>query len=190
MLEAGIDEAGRGALAGPVVAAAVCLDPRRPIANLDDSKKLSPRQREALAPQIRDRALSWALGSATALEVDCFNVLRASLLAMRRAFLGLSPAADSALVDGDYLPALPCPARAIIGGDALCASIAAASILAKVERDRIMRQHDVVWPGYDFARHKGYGTHRHLLRLGELGACSAHRRSFSPVQRVMASTLL
>lgn len=190
VLEAGIDEAGRGALAGPVVAAAVCLNPHRPIAGLDDSKKLTPRRRELLADEIRRTARSWALGVASALEVDRFNVLRASLLAMRRACLNLSVAPDLALVDGNQLPLLPCAARAVVGGDGRFACIAAASVLAKVERDRLMRLSDRIWPDYDFALHKGYPTPHHLQRLRRFGVCSAHRRSYAPVRRALQPALL
>ena len=185
----GLDEAGRGALAGPVVAAAVRLDPARPIVGLDDSKKLSAKQRETLARQIKLEACDWALGMATAAEVDHINVLQASMLAMRRAFLGLESAPQLTVVDGDRCPDLPGDCRALIGGDGRHTCIAAASILAKVARDSLMMGQEMIWPGYGFARHKGYGTAVHLTALADLGPCPQHRLSFTPVRQGSLSGL-
>jgi len=184
-LAAGVDEAGRGPLAGPVVAAAVVLDSRRPISGLDDSKKLTPRRREALAHAIRASALACAIGWADAEEVDRLNILAATMLAMRRALLGLTIRVDVVRVDGNRLPDLRFfgwepEGEAIVGGDAEVPAISAASILAKVERDRMMGRLDGLFPGYGFARHKGYGTAEHLAALARLGPCSQHRRSFAP----------
>lgn len=187
VLTAGLDEVGRGALAGPVVAAAVCLNPSRPVAGLADSKKLTPLRRQQLAEQISQRALAWGIGLATADEVDQINVLEASMLAMQRAFsrLGISP--QLAVVDGNRAPQLPCRCQTIVGGDGLHAAIAAASILAKVERDHFMRMHHLLWSDYGFAAHKGYGTAAHLQQLARFGPCAQHRRSFAPVQRAARS---
>ncbi len=182
----GVDEAGRGPLAGPVVAAAVILDPDRPIAGLRDSKAIGARRREQLAVEIRGRALAWAVAQAEVDEIDRLNILQASLLAMRRAVEALQPAADFALVDGTHLPPLAVPARALIGGDASCAAISAASILAKTHRDALMAALDLVHPGYGFAEHAGYGTPAHLVRLRALGPCAQHRRSFAPVRALLA----
>lgn len=185
-LECGVDEVGRGPLAGPVVAAAVILDPAQPIAGLADSKRLSERRREVLAEQIRARSLAWALGRAEAEEIDRLNILQASLLAMRRAVLGLGVAPGMALVDGNRLPdGLPCAARAIVGGDASVACISAASILAKVARDQEMTVLDARYPGYGLAGHKGYPTKAHLEALQRLGVSPLHRRSFGPVRRLL-----
>ena len=183
----GADEAGRGPLAGPVVAAAVILDPGRPIDGLRDSKQLAPARRAALEALIRARALAWAIGAASVEEIDRLNILQASLLAMRRAIEALDPPAEAALVDGDRLPVLRIEARAVIGGDALEPAIAAASILAKQHRDRLMAELDRVHPGYGFAEHAGYATPRHLERLRALGPCAAHRRSFAPVREALAA---
>ena len=185
-LTAGIDEAGRGPLAGPVVAAAVILDPRRPIRGLKDSKQLTPARRESLAVLIRERALCWALGWSEPEEIDALNILEATHLAMRRALLGLAVRPRSILIDGNRLPCLAdlvpgCMARAIISGDALEPVISAASILAKTHRDALMRNLDVVYPGYGLAVHKGYGTADHLAALLRHAACAIHRRSFRPV---------
>lgn len=179
---AGLDEVGRGPLAGPVVAAAVILHPARPIAGLRDSKVLSAERREALSLVIRERAWAYALGRAEVDEIDRLNILNASLLAMARAFHALSVRPRQALVDGNRCPALPCRADAIVGGDALVAAISAASILAKVTRDREMVALDARFPAYGFARHKGYPTREHLQSLRRVGACSEHRRSFGPVR--------
>jgi ribonuclease HII len=179
---AGVDEAGRGPLAGPVFAAAVILDPQRAIAGARDSKRLTARQRENLAGQIRERALAWAVASASVEEIDQLNILQASLLAMRRALQALAPAAQFALIDGNRLPVLDIGARAIIGGDDTEPSIACASILAKTQRDALMRELDVRFPGYGFAVHFGYPTLLHRERLLTLGPCAVHRRSFAPVR--------
>ena len=183
---AGVDEAGRGPLAGPVMAAAVILDPRRPIAGLADSKTLSPRRRETLAEQIRAEALAWAVAGATVEEIDALNILRATLLAMQRAVQALVPAPQRVLVDGDRCPALACPARAVIKGDQKISAISAASILAKTHRDALMRVLEGHHPGYGFARHKGYGTAAHLEALRRLGPSSEHRLSFAPVRAAAA----
>jgi ribonuclease HII len=182
---AGVDEAGRGPLAGPVIAAAVILDPRRPIAGARDSKRLSGAQRERLAAQIREQALAWAIGGASVEEIDRLNILQASLLAMRRAIEALAPAAQFALIDGNRLPALRIGARAIVGGDDLEPAISCASILAKTHRDALMCELDARHPGYGFARHFGYPTPLHRERLGALGPCAAHRRSYAPVRAAL-----
>lgn len=180
---AGVDEAGRGPLAGPVAVAAVILDPRRPIEGLADSKALTEARREALAPLIRERALAWHLELVDAAEIDRLNILRATLEGMARAVRALHPAADQALIDGNRLPpGLPCPAKTLVGGDAIEPAIMAASILAKVGRDQVMRELERVHPGYGFAIHKGYPTPVHLEALRRLGPCEQHRRSFSPVR--------
>ncbi len=184
-LVCGVDEVGRGPLAGPVVAAAVILDPARPITGLADSKKLTERRREQLFAQIREHALAWALGRAEVAEIDQINILRASLLAMQRAVAALALRPSEARVDGNRTPLLPCPARAIVGGDATEACISAASIVAKVSRDREMVALDAVFPGYGLARHKGYPTRQHLQALHQLGVTPAHRRSFAPVARLL-----
>ncbi len=183
-LVAGVDEAGRGPLAGPVAAAAVILHPDRPISGLDDSKRLSARRREALATVIRRDALAWHLVLVPATEIDRLNILEATLQGMRQALQQLDPAPTRALVDGNRLPTdLPCPARAIVGGDASHAAISAASIIAKVARDAYMQDLDRQFPGYGFAQHKGYPTKAHLQALTTLGPCAEHRRSFAPVRR-------
>lgn len=183
---AGVDEVGRGPLAGPVVAAAVILDPARPVAGITDSKRLSARRRERLAASIRERALAWAIAECTPAEIDRLNILQASLLAMQRAVAALIPAPVSALVDGNHLPALPCPARALVGGDGREPAIGAASILAKVHRDGLMLALHERHPGYAFDRHKGYPTPLHLERLRTHGPLPEHRRSFAPVRAAMA----
>ena len=184
LLSAGVDEAGRGPLAGPVVVAAVILDPARPIAGLDDSKKLSEKKREALYPQIVERALAHCVVVVEAEEIDRLNIFQATMAGMSRAVAGLAPAAHEALVDGNKLPRdLPCPGRAIVGGDALEPAIGAASILAKVTRDRLMVALESIHPGYGFAVHKGYPTPAHLAALQRLGPCPQHRRSFAPVRQ-------
>lgn len=183
---AGVDEAGRGPLAGPVFAAAVILDPERPIEGLDDSKKLSPERREHLAGQIRARALAWAVARADTEEIERLNILEATMLAMRRACLDLSLAPALILVDGNRLPkGLPCCARAVIGGDALEPAISAASILAKTARDACCLELHARYPHYAFDRHKGYGTALHMARLAEFGPCPAHRRGFAPIRRLL-----
>lgn len=183
---AGVDEAGRGPLAGPLAVAAVILDPGRPIAGLNDSKKLSEARREALYPQILDRALAWCVVLIEPEEIDRLNIFQATMTGMRRAVAGLALIADEAWVDGNQLPKeLPCPGRAIVGGDALEPAISAASILAKVTRDRLMVAMDAAHPGYGFAVHKGYPTPAHLALLAQLGPCPQHRRSFAPVRRAL-----
>jgi ribonuclease HII len=184
---AGVDEAGRGPLAGDVVAAAVILDPRRPIAGLADSKTLSARRREALAARIREDSLAWALGRASVREIDRLNILQASLLAMRRAVQGLPRRPDHLLVDGNRLPDWDYSAEAVVGGDGLHACIGAASILAKVQRDADLQVLDRHYPAYGFARHKGYPTAFHLEVLARLGPSPVHRLSFAPVRRALAA---
>lgn len=179
---AGVDEAGRGPLAGPVVAAAVVLDGRSRIPGLQDSKRLSPRQREEVAEAIRRKAVSWAVAQATVEEVDRLNVLHASRLAMRRAVEQLSVPPSVVLVDGGWGLVTDLPQRVVVGGDGTVACIAAASVLAKVERDRIMVELDRAYPGYGFAQHKGYACPAHLEALRCLGPSPVHRRSFAPVR--------
>jgi ribonuclease HII len=188
---AGVDEAGRGPLAGPVAVAAVILDPTRPIAGLADSKRLSAAQREALYPQIVERALAWQVVCIDAGEIDRLNILNATLEGMSQVLEQLSPAPHEALIDGNRLPRrLPCTARAIVAGDASVPAISAASILAKVTRDRYMHALDESFPGYGFAQHVGYPTPAHLAALQRLGPCPEHRRSFAPVRAAMAGLLL
>ncbi|QRP65587.1 ribonuclease HII [Rhodanobacter sp. FDAARGOS 1247] len=183
---AGVDEAGRGPLAGPLAVAAVILDPSRPIAGLDDSKKLSEAKREALYPLIIERALTWCVVLVEPDEIDRLNIFQATMTGMSRAVAGLAPGAHEALVDGNQLPKdLPCPGRAIVGGDALEPAISAASILAKVSRDRLMVAMENLHPGYGFAAHKGYPTPAHLAALQMLGPCAQHRRSFAPVRLLL-----
>ena len=185
----GVDEAGRGPLAGPVYAAAVVLDATRPIAGLADSKKLSEKRRMALAESIRTRALAWAVAFATVEEIDRLNILRASLLAMRRAVGRLSLTPTEVLVDGLHCPEIDQRVRAIIGGDATVAAISAASILAKTGRDaEMLRLHDR-FPQYGFDRHKGYPTPEHLDALRRHGVCEIHRRTFAPVRRMISGVL-
>lgn len=183
---AGVDEAGRGPLAGPLAVAAVILDPAHPIAGLNDSKKLSEAKREALYPQIIERALAWCVVLIEPEEIDRLNIFQATMAGMSRAVAGLAVLADEAWVDGNQLPKdLPCRGRAIVGGDALEPAISAASILAKVTRDRLMVTMDAGHPGYGFARHKGYPTPAHFAALAQLGPCPQHRRSFAPVRRAL-----
>jgi ribonuclease HII len=184
-LTAGVDEAGRGPLAGPVVAAAVILDDLRPVRGLADSKLLTPRRREQLYDEIRGNALCCSIGEATVEEIDTLNILQATMLAMRRAVEGLRLPPAMVLVDGNRLPLLRMAAEAIIGGDALVQSISAASILAKVHRDRGCHDLHERHPQYGFAGHKGYGTPEHLTALRRHGACAAHRRSFAPVRETL-----
>lgn len=186
-LTAGVDEAGRGPLAGPVVAAAVILHPDAPIAGLADSKKLPEHRRDSLAREIKQHSLSWSVAWADAAEIDALNILVATMLAMRRAILGLHVIPTAVQVDGNRLPGLVFGERvlggeAIVGGDGKVASISAASIIAKTTRDRIMVGLDQIHPDYEFARHKGYGTEIHRERLRELGPCCEHRQSFAPVR--------
>jgi ribonuclease HII len=178
----GIDEAGRGPLAGPVYAAAVVLDPARRIPGLKDSKLLAEARREALAELIRDRAAAFAVAHATVEEIDRLNILQATLLAMQRAVSALGVLPDEAWVDGNRCPELPCRSRAIVEGDRLHKVISAASILAKTARDEEMRRMHEQYPHYGFDRHKGYGTAEHLASLERHGPCPIHRRSFAPVQ--------
>ena len=184
-LIAGIDEAGRGPLAGPVVAAAVILDPSRPVAGLRDSKLLSARQRDRLAVEIRAVALAWSVGEADVAEIDALNILQATMLAMRRAFEGLAIAPGEAWIDGNRCPELACTMRAIVKGDRDVAVISAASILAKTARDAMLDQLDGQFPAYGFAHNRGYGTPEHLAALARHGPCSAHRRSFAPVAQAV-----
>lgn len=181
-LIAGVDEAGRGPLAGPVVAAAVVLNPRRPIEGLRDSKQLTANERERLAKLIREQALAWSLGRADAADIDRINILQATLLAMTRAVAGLSRQPHHVLVDGPHCPTVSCSVEAVIGGDRRYASISAASILAKVTRDAEMVALDRRYPQYGFKRHKGYATAEHREALREHGPCPLHRRSFAPVR--------
>jgi ribonuclease HII len=174
----GIDEAGRGPLAGPVFAAAVILPEHAQIEGLNDSKKLTPKKREALYDVIVKTAVAWGIGFATEAEIDKINILQATFLAMRRAVGKLSPKPDCALVDGNRMPQLGIETRTIVKGDSLSASIAAASILAKVSRDRLMCQIDEIYPEYGFAKHKGYGTKQHVEMLRKIGPCPVHRRTF------------
>ena len=184
-LMAGVDEAGRGPLMGPVVAAAVILDDLNPIKGLADSKKLTPLRREKLYDEIRAKALCCSIAIATAQEIDALNILQATMLAMKRAVEGLRLKPHKVLVDGNRLPTLVILAEAIVKGDALVPAISAASILAKVYRDRWCADYDLEYPQYGFASHKGYGTSAHLAALREHGACPQHRRSFAPVTEVL-----
>lgn len=186
-LVCGVDEAGRGPLAGPVCAGAVILDPTRPIEGLADSKRLSARARERLAAEIAERALTWAVGWASVEEIDRFNIRQANFLAMRRAVEGLSLKPQLALVDGHDPPPFACAVRCIVGGDASEPVISAASILAKTHRDAHMEQLDLLHPGYGLALHKGYGTRAHLEALARLGPSPAHRMSFRPVREAASS---
>ncbi|QZN95277.1 ribonuclease HII [Symbiopectobacterium purcellii] len=182
---AGVDEVGRGPLVGAVVTAAVILDPQRPIVGLADSKQLSEKRRLALYDEIKDKALSWSLGRAEPEEIDQLNILHATMLAMQRAVAGLHLTPDYVLIDGNRCPLLPVPALAVVKGDSRVAEISAASILAKVTRDREMVELDARFPEYGFAQHKGYPTAYHLEKLALLGATEYHRRSFAPVKRVL-----
>ncbi len=182
-LVAGVDEVGRGPLCGPVVTAAVILDPLRPIAGLNDSKKLTEKKREALFVEIQEKALAWCIARADVDEIDRLNILQATMLAMQRAVAGLAIQPDLALIDGNRCPQLPMAAEAIVQGDGLVAEISAASILAKVSRDREMAVLDAQYPGYGIAKHKGYPTPAHLKALQELGPTPIYRRSFAPVRR-------
>jgi len=182
---AGVDEVGRGPLIGAVVAAAVILDPERPIDGLADSKRLTEKRRNFLEAEIQEKALAWALGRAEVEEIDQINILQASLLAMRRAVEALPIAATHALIDGNRCPELPCSAEAIVGGDGTVPVISAASIIAKVARDREMIELDRAFPGYGLAQHKGYPTKAHLEALQKLGVTPIHRRSFGPVRRLI-----
>lgn len=188
LLIAGVDEVGRGPLAGPVVAAAVILDPDNTPEGLADSKKLSEKKRQTLAEQIKDSAQAWCLGRAEFYEIDTLNILQASLVAMKRAIEGLSVQPQHVQVDGNRIPDIDISAEAIIKGDSKVAAISAASILAKVARDNEMLAMDNEYPGYGFAKHKGYPTREHLQALQEQGVCAIHRLSFAPVRACMANT--
>jgi ribonuclease HII len=185
-LTAGMDEVGRGCIAGPVVAAIVILGPAVGIDGITDSKKLNPRRREGLARQIMEKSLAWAVGRAEPGEIDRINILQASLLAMQRAYAALAVQPDWVKVDGNRFPRLPCDGEAIIGGDLSVPEISAASIVAKVWRDTEMGILDALYPGYGFAVHKGYPTRFHKAKLLDLGATAAHRRSFAPVVRILS----
>jgi ribonuclease HII len=182
---AGVDEVGRGPLAGPVVTAAVILDPERPIAGLADSKALSEKRREALFDEIKEKAMAWAIGRAEVEEIDELNILQATMLAMQRAVAALDIRPNHVLVDGNRCPDLPCSSEAIIKGDGTVPAISAASIIAKVTRDREMVVMDAEFPGYGLAGHKGYPTKAHIAALQELGVTPMHRRSFAPVRRLL-----
>jgi len=185
---AGVDEAGRGPLAGPLSVAAVILDPARPIRGLDDSKRLTPTRREQLFAEIIERALAWHIERISAAEIDRLNILQATLTGMRACLQALPIAPDLALIDGNRLPLdLPCPAQALVKGDALEPAISAASILAKVSRDRWMLELHDTFPTYGFNQHHGYPTPQHLARLAEHGPCPEHRRSYAPVRRAIRS---
>lgn len=184
-LVAGVDEVGRGPLAGPVIAAAVILDDTRPIEGLADSKTLSAKRREELSVLIKERSLCWALGRAEVEEIDRLNILQASLLAMRRAVMALTLPPELVMVDGNQAPELAFPVQTVIRGDATVPAISAASIVAKVVRDEEMCELDRRFPGYDFSRHKGYPTSMHIDALKKLGICPIHRRSFAPVRQLL-----
>ncbi|MCC7266556.1 MAG: ribonuclease HII [Caulobacteraceae bacterium] len=182
----GVDEAGRGPWAGPVSAAAVILHPRRIPAGVNDSKKLSAKAREALEIEIKAKATAFGVGFASVEEIAELNILRATGLAMRRAVEALGTAPAIALVDGNYRFPLPCEVRPVVGGDAVSASIAAASVLAKVARDRLMVEMDARYPGYGFAAHKGYGAPAHIQAIRTLGVCEIHRRTWAPIRQMLA----
>ena len=182
----GVDEAGRGPLAGPVYASAVILNPARRIRGLDDSKQLSERVRDVLAPRIKERALAWAVAFATVEEIDRLNIYWATMLAMQRAVTALNTVPHEVLVDGNRCPTLDRPVRAIVGGDATVRCISAASILAKTERDAEMKRLHERFPQYGFGQHKGYGTPEHLAALQQHGPCELHRRSFAPVRTLLS----
>jgi len=182
---AGVDEVGRGPLAGPVVTAAVILDKNRPVQGLTDSKKLTECQREKIAEEIKSKAVSWSLGRAEVNEIDEINILQATLLAMQRAVASLELPPELVLVDGNRCPKFPCRAEAVIKGDLYVPVISAASIIAKVARDREMMQLDQVYPGYGFGKHKGYPTKSHITALMELGVTKIHRRSYAPVKKLL-----
>ena len=187
VLEAGVDEAGRGPLAGPVVVAAVILPGDYKLVSLDDSKRLSALKRERLAPQIEDQAIAFAVEFVEVDEIDRVNILQATMNGMQRAVENLDPAPSLAVIDGNRAPPLSCQVKTVIGGDRLVASISAASVLAKVYRDRLMQSMHCLYPVYGFDRHKGYPTALHLDRLREFGPCPIHRRSFAPVRRASLS---
>ena len=185
MLIAGVDEVGRGSLAGSVVAAAVILDPNKPIAGLADSKKLTERKRKQLSEIIQQQALSWAIAEASVAEIDDLNILQATLLAMQRAVAGLHIQPDEVLVDGNRLPYLPMPALAIVKGDSKIPAISAASIIAKVYRDNLMVEYHRLYPDFSFHLHKSYGTSQHLSEIQQFGFLEVHRKSFNPVKTLI-----
>jgi len=182
---AGVDEVGRGPLVGAVVTAAVILDPNNPIEGLTDSKKLSEKKRNVLFDEIKQKALAWSLGRCEPEEIDQLNILQATMVAMQRAVAGLAVQPDFVLIDGNKVPELPMAAQAVVKGDLRVAEISAASILAKVTRDREMEELDAQYPGYGFAKHKGYPTKAHFEALEKLGAIEQHRKSFKPVKRIL-----
>lgn len=184
-LMCGVDEVGRGPLAGAVVTAAVILDPTKPIAGLADSKALSEKKREALFDEIKEKALAWAIGRCEVEEIDELNILQATMTAMQRAVAGLTPQPEHAMIDGNRCPDLPCSCEFVIKGDGKVAAISAASIIAKVTRDREMVELDKQYPGYGLAGHKGYPTKAHIAALHELGVTPIHRRSFGPVRKLL-----
>ena len=188
MIIAGVDEAGRGCWAGSVVAAAVILDESKPIDGLTDSKKLSEKKREYLYSLIQKRALSWSIAEASATEIDQLNILNATLLAMQRAVAGLDKQPEQVLVDGNRLPKLSIPAQAIVKGDSLIPAISAASILAKVYRDRLMSTYHEQYPDYAFHLHKSYGTAQHLAEIKQFGVLEIHRRSFKPIKTLLGKS--
>lgn len=187
-LIAGVDEVGRGPLAGPVVTAAVILDPENPVQGLDDSKKLTEKKRMALAVQIKEKALCFHIARAEHSEIDELNIFQATLLAMKRAVMGLTTKPDQVLVDGKFCPEILFPCEAVIKGDSKVAAISAASILAKVTRDTEMIRMEERWPGYGFAKHKGYPTKMHIEALQKLGVTPIHRRSFKPVKKILSQS--
>ncbi len=187
---AGVDEVGRGPLIGAVVAAAVILDPENPIIGLTDSKKLTEKRREELAILIKERAISWSLGRAEVEEIDEINILQASMLAMKRAVEGLNIEAKHCLIDGNRCPDLKCTSEAIIKGDLKEPAIGAASIIAKVARDKEMKELDKIYPGYGLAKHKGYPTKQHMQAIIDLGITPIHRKSFAPVKRIIEGSSL
>ncbi|MCK9635052.1 MAG: ribonuclease HII [Methylobacter tundripaludum] len=189
VLVAGVDEAGRGPLAGPVFAAAVILDPMRPIAGLADSKILSESKRDSLYILIKEAALSWSIAQASVEEIDQLNILQATLLAMQRAVQGLHIQPDEVLVDGNRLPKFSMPAQAIVKGDSKVQAISAASILAKVERDKLMVDYHQQYPDFAFHEHKGYGTKQHLAEIERFGFLDVHRRTFNPVKSMLLGKL-
>lgn len=184
-LIAGVDEAGRGPLAGAVYAAAVILDPNEPIEGLRDSKKLTEKERERLAVEIKEKAIAWSVADATVEEIEEMNILKATMLAMRRAVLGLAVEPKLVLVDGNRLPELPYPANAIVKGDDKIAAISAASIIAKTTRDHRMMELEELYPGYGFAKHKDYGVEAHIAAIKKLGVCPEHRKTFEPIATML-----
>ena len=189
MLIAGVDEVGRGSLAGSVVAAAVILDPNKPIAGLADSKKLTERKRKQLSEIIQQQALSWAIAEASVAEIDDLNILQATLLAMQRAVAGLHIQPDEVLVDGNRLPYLPMPALALVKGDSKIPAISAASIIAKDYRDNLMSEYHRLYPDFSFHLHKSYGTTQHLTEIHQFGFLEVHRKSFNPVKTLILQAL-